>query len=151
MIFGNIRDWKDYAFVLEEGVQRAFDYASSHDLLRFEKGSHPIEGDELFVNIVEYETTQPENRFWEAHREYLDLHLMLRGTEQIDGNFIHNMEAKAYVPKDDFLPLDGQPNSHVILTEGDFLICYPKDGHRTAVAVREPVTIKKAIFKIRIR
>ena len=33
---------------------------------------------------------------------------------------------------------------------GDFLICYPEDGHRTAVAVKEPEKIKKAIFKVRI-
>ena len=72
---------------------------------------------------------------------------MLRGLEQIDVNFIDNMETKEYVPKDDFLPLEGNANSHVILTEGDFLICYPKDGHRTAVAVREPVTIKKQFSK----
>ena len=38
----------------------------------------------------------------------------------------------------------------VILREGDFLICYPSDGHRTAVQVGEPETIKKAIFKVKI-
>lgn len=150
MIFGNVRDLKDYAF-LEEGIQKAFAYAASHDLLQYEKGSHPIDGDDLFVNIVEYETTTPENRFWEAHREYLDLHLMLQGPEQIDLGFIDNMSVKEYVPKDDFVPMDGEPNSHVVLEEGDFLICYPKDGHRTAVAVNGPAIIKKAIFKIRIK
>lgn len=150
MIFGNIKNLNDYPF-LEEGIRKAFAYTASHDLLQYKKGSYPIDGEKLFVNIVEYETTKPENRFWEAHREYLDLHLMLRGSEQIDLNFINNMEIKEYVPKDDFLPLEGNPNSHVILTEGDFLICYPKDGHRTAVAVREPVTIKKAIFKIQVK
>ena len=31
-----------------------FAYAKEHDLLAFEKGSHEIEGDNLFVNIVEY-------------------------------------------------------------------------------------------------
>ena len=50
----------------------------------------------------------------------------------------------------DFLPMDGAPNSHVVLRPGDFLICYPEDGHRTAVAVNEPEKIKKAIFKVRI-
>ena len=53
--------------------------------------------------------------------------------------------------KDDFLPLEGEKNSQVILTEGDFLLCYPKDAHRTAVQVKEPVMIKKAIFKIKIK
>ncbi|HIZ64312.1 MAG TPA: YhcH/YjgK/YiaL family protein, partial [Candidatus Blautia pullicola] len=147
MVFGNIRDLKDYGY-LEAEVLKCFEYAKNHDLLSYEKGSHEIEGDNLFVNIVEYETTTPENRFWEAHKKYLDLHFMLKGPEQIDVNFIDNMEQKEFVDKDDFLPLEGEANSHVVLTEGDFLLCYPKDAHRTAVQVNTPAVIKKAIFKI---
>ena len=47
--------------------------------------------------------------------------------------------------------IEGNKNSSVVLTDGDFLICYPNDGHRTAVqAGDKPETIKKAIFKVRI-
>lgn len=150
MVFGNIKDLKDYGY-LEADVLKCFEYAKSHALIDYEKGSHEIDGDNLFVNIVEYETTTPENRFWEAHRQYLDLHFMLRGPEQIDVNFIDNMEQKEFVEKDDFLPLNGEPNSHVVLNEGDFLLCYPKDGHRTAIQAGKPTLIKKAIFKIKIK
>lgn len=149
MVFGNIRDLKDYRW-LEEKVLKCFEYAKNNPLLEFEKGSYEIDGNKLFVNIVEYETTSTENRFWEAHKQYLDLHLMLKGPEQIDINFISNMVQKEYVEKDDFLPLEGEKNSVVVLNEGDFLLCYPKDAHRTAIAVDESVPIKKAIFKIMI-
>ena len=151
MVFGNIRDLKDYSW-LEEGVQKSFQYAKEHDLLSFEKGRHDIDGDDLFVNIVEYETTTPEERFWEAHRQYLDLHFMLRGPEQIDVGFIDDMEQKEFVEADDFLPLEGEPSARCVLKNaGDFLLCYPADAHRTAVAVDGPAVIKKAIFKIRIK
>ena len=151
MVFGNVSDLKDFSW-LEEGVQKAFAYAKTHDMITYEKGRHDIDGEDLFVNIVEYETTAPENRFWEAHREYLDLHFMLRGPEQIDVNFIQNLRQEEYVPKDDFLPLFGDPNSSVVLNEGDFLLAYPADAHRTAVAVGgKPAVIKKAIFKIKIK
>ncbi|MBS7225248.1 MAG: YhcH/YjgK/YiaL family protein [Clostridiaceae bacterium] len=149
MIFGNLKALHEYPF-LEKQILECFVYAQAHDLKSLEKGSHPIDGDRLFVNIVEYTTTTPENRFWEAHRAYLDVHLMLDGTEQIDLNFIQNMAQKEYVPGDDFLPMDGEKNGSVILRAGDFLICYPSDGHRTAVAIDTPQPIKKAIFKVRI-
>lgn len=149
MIFGNIQNLKEYSF-LENGIRECFDYAKAHELRNYGTGSHEIDGERLFVNIVEYETTLPQNRFWEAHRDYLDLHLMLCGTEQIDLNFISNMVQGDYVKQDDFLPMEGEKNGSVILVRGDFLICYPNDGHRTAVAVKEPEKIKKAIFKIRI-
>lgn len=147
MIFGNIKNLHEYDY-LPVDIKKCFEYAASNNLLDFEKGSYKIDGNNLFVNIVEYETIDVENRFWEAHKNYLDLHLMLDGKEQIDVNFIGNMEEKEFVEKDDFLPLEGDKNGHVILEKDDFLICYPNDAHRTAVKVNDPKKIKKAIFKI---
>lgn len=149
MIFGNINNLEEFSY-LEKQIMECFAYAKSHDLASYEKGSHEIDGDRLFVNIVEYTTTTPEERFWEAHKNYLDVHVMIHGTEQIDLNFIRNMDVKEFVEKDDFLPMEGEKNSSVILRDGDFLICYPGDGHRTAVAVDGLEQIKKAIFKVRI-
>lgn len=149
MTFGNIDNLEEFSY-LENQIMECFAYAKSHDLASYEKGSHEIDGDRLFVNIVEYTTTTPKERFWEAHKNYLDVHVMIHGTEQIDLNFIQNMEVKEFVEKDDFLPMEGEKNSSVILRDGDFLICYPGDGHRTAVAVDGPEQIKKAIFKVRI-
>lgn len=149
MIFGNIDHLEEFPF-LEEQIKECFEYAKSNDLASYEKGSHEIDGERLFVNIVEYTTTAAEERFWEAHKNYLDVHVMIHGTEQIDLNFIQNMNVKEFVEKDDFLPMEGDKNSSVILRDGDFLICYPSDGHRTAVAVDGPEKIKKAIFKVRI-
>lgn len=149
MIYGNQNQLSDYGF-LEDQIQACFDYAKKNPLEKWEAGSYEIDGKCLFVNIVEYATTTPENRFWEAHRQYLDLHLMLLGEEQIDLNFIDDMEQKEYVEKDDFLPLVGEKKASIILNDGDFLICYPKDAHRTAVQVGVSQTIKKAIFKIQI-
>ena len=51
MIFGNINNLKEYSF-LEAKVKKCFEYAKEHDLLQYEKGSHEIDGDNLFVNIV---------------------------------------------------------------------------------------------------
>lgn len=147
MIFGNIKNLYEYDY-LQSDIKRCFEYASSNDLLNYDNGSYEIDGKNIFVNIVEYETTDFENRFWEAHKKYLDLHLMLDGQEQIDVNFIDNMEQKEFVENDDFLPLEGEKNSCVLLNKGDFLICYPNDAHRTAVKVKETQKIKKAIFKI---
>ncbi|MDY3005770.1 YhcH/YjgK/YiaL family protein [Anaerococcus porci] len=149
MIFGNIKNLKEYSF-LENKILECFEYAKNNDLKTFEKGSYQIDGDRLFVNIVEYETKNKEDRFWEAHKDYLDLHLMLDGCEQIDLNFISNLELGEYVKKDDYQALEGDNNSFVILNNEDFLICFPNDGHMTAIAYKKAQKIKKAIFKIKI-
>lgn len=151
MIFGNIKYDKTNSY-LKEDIKKCFEYAKENNLINFEKGSHIIDGDNLFVNIVEYDTTVKEERFWEAHRQYLDVHLMLKGEEKIALNFIDNLKQNEYQEEGDFLPLDGEAvNSEVTLREGDFLICYPEDAHMTALKVKEKSSIKKAIFKVIIK
>ncbi len=150
MLYGNIHHKESYAF-LPEKLQACFRYFAEQDLASRDKGSYEIDGKKFFVNLVNYETTDREKRFWEAHREYLDVHVLLTGQERIDMAFIENMKTGEFVPKDDFLPMEGPMQGSVdLLRQGDFLICWPEDAHRTAVCVKEPVTIKKAIFKVRI-
>lgn len=149
MIFGNVRNLKEY-LCMEDGIFECFNYAKENNLSAYDRGCHEIDAKRIFVNIMEYETVKPEDRFWEAHREYLDVHLMLEGTERIDLNFIQNMDVKEYAAKDDFLSMDGEKNASVILKPGDFLVCYPTDAHRTAVAADKQENIKKAIFKVKI-
>lgn len=149
MIFGNLNHREEFSFLNDE-VKACFAYAKEHDLISYEKGTYKINGDDFFVNVVEYTTTAAENRFWEAHKAYIDVHVVLEGNEQIDLNFTDKMELKEYVQEDDFLPMEGEKCASVILKPGDFLICYPNDAHRTAVAVAEPEAVKKVIFKVKI-
>ena len=44
MIFGNINNLSEFPF-LEEQVKECFEYAKTHDLASYEKGSYEIDGD----------------------------------------------------------------------------------------------------------
>lgn len=154
MIFGNLEFAHRYNF-LNEKLQKCFAYIKENDLRTFENGIYHIEGEDLFVNIVEYTTTTIENRFFETHKKYIDLHLMLTGSEEIYLNFLQNMTIKEeYSEEKEMLLLEGNStssgNSYVRLTDNDFLICYPEDAHCTGVQAGSPQTIKKAIFKIKV-
>lgn len=150
MIFGNIKHEKTYSN-LDKDILKCLEYAKENSLMDLEKGSYEIDGQDIFVNIVGYETCEKEDRFWEAHRKYIDVHLMLDGCERIDVNFIENLEQKEYEEEGDFLPLDGEANGYVELRKGDFLVCYPEDAHMTAIKVNDKEEIKKAIFKVIVR
>ncbi len=147
MIYSNIKNKNEYKF-LDEKIQKCFEYIEENNLKDMEKGTYEIDGKDIFVNIVEYKTTKAENRFWEAHKQYIDIHFMLEGKEYININFIDDMEKKPYIEKDDFLELIGDKKISVLMKERDFLICYPNDAHMTAVEVENPEKIKKAIFKV---
>lgn len=150
MIYGTIANRNRYRF-LEDNIQKCFEYIKENHLEDFENGSYSIEDDIIFFNVVEYMTkTNKSEGFWEAHRRYIDLHYILRGSEKINLNFISKLKQGDFAEEDDFLPLEGEAAASVILTSGDFLICYPEDAHMTALSTTQSAPIKKAIFKIRI-
>ncbi|MGL6107733.1 YhcH/YjgK/YiaL family protein [Romboutsia sp.] len=64
---------------------------------------------------------------------------------------MENLGQKEYDDSSNFLSLEGNLNSHVELNKGDFLVCYPEDAHMTGIKVDKKETIKKAIFKIKIK
>ena len=76
MIFGNIKHEKTYSKI-EDDLKVCFEYAKKNALSEFDKGSYQLDGDNIFVNIVEYETCGKEQRFWEAHKKYIDIHLII--------------------------------------------------------------------------
>ena len=147
MIFGNIQNLKEYAF-LEDAVKECFDYAGSHDLKAYEKGSHEIDGKRLFVNIVEYQTVEAEKRFWEAHREYLDIHLMLSGSERVE--IASPAALEQFDCQGDFYAYRGEGRHSLVLSPGDFLVVFPDDAHKIKMRVDGPETVTKAVFKVKI-
>ncbi len=149
MICGTTHHLQQYNY-LPKAIQDCFAYAQMHNLANFKPGRYEINGETLFVNITEGTTTYAEQRFWEAHRAYLDLHLILSGTERIDFNFIDNMQQKPYVEADDFLPMEGEAKAFFVLEKDDFLLCNPHDAHRTGICPSIPGYLKKAIFKIKL-
>lgn len=148
MIFGNLINIESYDY-LPELVKDALIHAKNNEVINFESGIHEIKGENLFLNRVNYITKNKEERFWEGHKKYIDVHVVFSGRERINLNFKENLEFKEYFKDDDFADFNGTENSSVILEEGDFLICYPDDIHMTClIADNEPSEVKKAIYKV---
>ena len=80
-----------------DGIKKCLTYAKKNDLSSFDCGHYEIDGDNVYLNIAEFETAPVETKGWEAHRKFLDIHLILRGTEQIDVNFTPNMKPLDYL------------------------------------------------------
>lgn len=149
MIYGNIKNIEEFDY-LPENIQKCFRFFKENDLKNFETGCYEIEGKDIFVNIAEYETTTEDKRPWEAHRKYLDIHIMLFGKEIMNMNFIDNMKQKPFKEEEDFLAMEGDSKVAITLDENDFLICYPNDAHMTAIMLDKPESVKKAIFKVKV-
>lgn len=150
MIYGTI-DRLDRFGPLDPAVRRSLEYARSHDLATLEKGRHEADGGGLYFNVLEYATAPSEEKTFEAHRDYIDVHYMIRGEERIEVAFVSRMERGEYQPEGDYLAVAGTAAACVTLREGDFLVCYPEDGHKPGVQADAPMAVKKAVFKVAVR
>ena len=110
----------------------------------------PLEGDALYATRFEYETLPPEETFFEAHRRYLDIHVVLRGEERID--VAHPDALTEFAQEGDFRGYRGEAEQSVLLRPGTFLVVFPGDAHRVKMqAGSRSEAVTKIVFKILYR
>ena len=126
-----------------------FDYVKSHDLLHAEPGRIEIDGDNLFINNVSAHGVAAEKQPLEAHRDYIDVHILLEGTERIGWKSIDDVHhvSKPYEAEGDCALYAEPASAYVDLLPGQFLIVYPEDPHAPLIG---DGPIRKLIGKVRI-
>ena len=126
-----------------------FDYVKSHDLLHTEPGRIEIDGDNLFINNVSAHGVSAEKQPLEAHRDYIDVHILLEGVERIGWKSIDDVRhvSKPYEAEADCALYAEPASAYVDLLPGQFLIVYPEDPHAPLIG---DGPIRKLIGKVRI-
>jgi len=108
-----------------------------------------LKGDEVYCTKFTYETVPAEEAFFEAHRLYLDIHLMLSGSERVE--LASPSALTQFDHQGDFYAYRGQGRHSLILSPGDFLVVFPDDAHKIKMQVDGPATVSKAVFKVKIK
>ncbi len=148
MIFDRITNAHIYA-PLGRGIARALHYLEQTDLAALEPGRYEIEGASLYVVASEYSTKEPADGRWEAHRRYIDLQYVVRGTERIGHAMVDRLDAEPYDGQRDVMWLRGS-GQFVTLEPGDFMILWPHDAHMPGIAPDSPAPVKKLVVKIAV-
>ena len=135
---------------LHPAFKTVFDYVNSHDLLSEECGRITLDGESIFINNVEVRGLKREEQVLEVHRTYIDIHILLEGSETIGWKSLDAVEniTKEYSIKDDCALSDDKPVSYTQLSAGDVVIVYPEDLHAPCIG---DGTIRKLIAKIMLQ
>ena len=147
MICASCRDALSY-----RGIHPSLDLALEHITPAFldaleDNVRAVLLGDQVYCTRFTYETIPLEASFFEAHRRYLDIHLMLRGEEAVAVARPEDLTLFEAREQDDFYAFWGQARHTLVLRPGDFLAVFPEDAHRIKVQVNGPRTVSKAVFK----
>ena len=107
-----------------------------------------LKGEEVYCTKFTYETVPDEEAFFEAHRLYLDIHLMLSGSGRVE--LASPAALEQFDHQGDFYAYRGEGRHSLVLSPGDFLVVFPDDAHKIKMRVDGRATVTKAVFKIKI-
>ena len=127
----------------------AMEYIRKNDLNALENGKHILDGDNIFVNIVDSQMKTPQQARLEVHDQYIDIQVPLSKAETFgvkprtectepDGEF--NTEKDIMFYKD---PVQ----ETVTVEKGGVITFAPETAHAPLIGEG---TIHKAIFKVRV-
>lgn len=149
MVLDDIKNSSHY-HLLGPLFKKAFDFLTTPDFKTLPLGKREIQGDDLFVILMEYETKDPQECIMENHKKYCDIQVMLRGEEFMGVKlFSGQTPTTAYDETKDAAFYKPEFDSLVKVKEGQFTIFFPHDLHMPSMKTGTPQKILKAVFKVK--
>ena len=106
----------------------------------------------IYAVIESYKSKEKSDGLLEAHKDYIDIQMVLSGSELIGWQNIEGLKIKTpYSSEKDimfFLKKDTQP-SFLEMKPSIFMILFPDDGHMPQISSKKnPEQVKKVVVKI---
>lgn len=145
MIFDKI-EHADRYFGISENLDKAFRFMMNTDLSALEDGKHVIDGENVFVNVMQAVTKADKNEY-EFHEEYYDIQIDLTGAEDVWFSTNYQEITKSYQPDIGMGICECEAVCH--LTPGRFVVCEPTEPHLPGVSAGgKEEQIRKAVIKV---
>ena len=139
---------------LPKVIAEVCDYLNTLDLNALENGRHDI-NDQIYMNVMEPETAESRSKKAELHHEYLDVQVLIRGTENIEvgANYPDLSKYESYNEADDYqLCADVDDKFTVTMKPKMFAVFYPYEPHKPCCVVNgKTEKIKKLVVKVPVR
>jgi YhcH/YjgK/YiaL family protein len=137
-----------YYYSLGARIQKALEYLKDSNLIELEAGKYQIEGDEIFALVSEYDTKAMEGVLWEAHKRYIDIQYIIKGSEKIGYTNVENLKTTVEYDESKDILFGTAKGDFVTLQQGMFMILAPQDGHMPTICCEKPEYVKKAVIKV---
>lgn len=126
-------------------------HLSGLELANLENGRHQIT-DQIYMNVMEFETTSVETKQAELHHKYIDVQVLIRGTEYIEYGVAYpdTKNCTEYNQDDDYqLISEIVDKNGIYLNPNNFAVFYPYEPHKPGCYLHNSVcTLKKLVVKI---
>lgn len=151
MIVDSLANAETY-YGLSDSIKKALQYIETHDLKAMEPGKYEIDGDDLYINVgSEYSPKSCDEGIWEAHRDYIDIQYVIEGCEYMGYANIETLTTTEEYRKDIDAELFEGKGDRILVTEGNFAVFFPQDGHMPGILACANQKSRKAVVKVKIK
>lgn len=148
MIFDKIENAGRYLGI-SYYLDTALRWLMNTDLMELENGTHPIDGENVFVNVMDAQTDPAREREYEFHRNYYDIQVDICGCEDVLFGTEYEKVTAPWQEDIGFGICRCAVTAH--LMPGRFVICEPNEPHLPGTAPDGSAkTIRKAVLKVRV-
>jgi YhcH/YjgK/YiaL family protein len=135
---------------LGEKINTAFTYLKETDFFKMELGKYEIDRDYIFALVNEYNTKDESEGRLEAHKKYIDVQFVAKGSELMGYAPLSNQKViDEYNEQNDISFFSGE-KSFTQVDEGMFAIFFPTDVHLPGIKVKETAIVKKVVIKVKV-
>jgi len=127
----------------------ALEYIKGNDLSKLNKGRNDIDGDNLYVNIIETTLKTPQEAKFEAHDQYIDIQVPISCGESygVKARELCTMPVGEMNVEQDYILFDDAVEEIVSREAGEMIVFEPDTAHAPCIGSGP---IKKAVFKVKV-
>lgn len=147
MILDRLGNAKRYE-QLHPAFGRAFMFlASLTD--KTEPGRYEIDGDNLYVNVMDAECRDRSSAKLEAHKKYIDIQYVVLGSETMGWRDVKTCKSvvEPHNESGDYALFSDTPDTFFDVPSGVFVIYFPDDAHAPQIGEG---SVRKAVAKVAI-
>jgi biofilm protein TabA len=112
-------------------------------------GRHELAGSKLSAVFSSYDTGDPDDKPFEAHRRFIDIQVVLQGRETLYWAPLQSLGPRGeYSEANDAAFFSGKPGMAVPLEPGWFTVLFPQDAHKPGCLMGIPSPVRKLVIKV---
>ena len=133
----------------KQGWNKAFAYLKKSDLGDLAPGKYVIDDENVFALITEGPTKDLEMTKWEAHRNYIDIHYVIKGKEKIGKAPLSTASIEQEYDSAKDIAFYSAKGKYYESSLNTFFIMFTGDAHRPGVKADQSEVVKKLVIKVR--
>ena len=129
-------------------LKQAFEYLVATDLKALEPGRYEIDGEKIFVKVMEGGLKREEDASLEVHDKYIDVQVLVSGdVEKIGWRERRDCcePRGSFDVQEDILFFRDRPQNFFEIKPGQFVVFWPEDAHAPMIGRGR---VKKAVVKV---